>query len=221
VVRDVPAAWAIGLVSEIDGGGEARILRKRLPKEAGEGWAIVKLYGRRRGHSLWRRFRRGRAVAEGRGYVEVAARGVPTPPILLWGERRRFGLHETGLVATGFVDAYPVARTYRRTRNEDLLSAAVAELAFLHRAGLCHGDPRARNFLATRPRPTMFDLPSWSELTVAGQVEDLTRLLGSVVTLDGGPRLLDPLLEVYRSRMGELPAPAPDLRRRSEAFAAG
>ena len=159
--------------------------------------AVIKVYRPRPRHGLWRRFRTSRAIREGRGYRAFRARGVRTPLLLFYGERRRAGLWELGAVATLRVDAIPVDEAFARDRDDEMLHCAASVLADVHRAELAHGDPRLRNFLATRPRPMPFDLPSWGRLTGPAQERDLSRFLGSSAVLTKDPAFTASLLERY------------------------
>ncbi|MHC4470822.1 MAG: BUD32 family EKC/KEOPS complex subunit [Planctomycetota bacterium] len=220
VTEDLPADWAVGLWQDVRRQRTDEIQERPLPPVLAGRFAMVKLYPARNRHRILRRLRRGRAAREGRGYAEFAARGIPTPRLLLWGEKRRFGLHVMGIVATVRIYAPPVARAYRQTGEEEILAAAIEELAFIHRAGLVHGDALARNFLATRPRVTVFDLASWGRLRPASRIEDLSRFLGTAACLSGGTEICHRLLERYWSALGEMPVTIYELLPRVEAFVA-
>jgi len=184
-----------------------------LPGGAG---AILKVYRLRPRHGYWRRLRASRAVLEGAGYRAFRARGIPTPSLLFYGERRRFGLWEFGAVATARVDARSVSEAFSLDRDEGLLMEAASVLADVHRAELIHGDPRLRNFLATRPRPMPFDLPSWGPLTGSSQIGDLVRFLGSTLVLSGDEALTREVLDEY---LREGPRPSADVGSILEAAA--
>jgi tRNA A-37 threonylcarbamoyl transferase component Bud32 len=115
------------------------------------------------------------------------------------------------MVVTAKVAVGTVAEVYAETPGREWLEAVIDELVMIHRAGLTHGDPRTRNFLATRPRVTAFDLPSWSRRTRRSQVRDLVRCLGSVTKLVGETEVSDRLLFRYEESFGSLPAPADEL----------
>ncbi|MHC4859482.1 MAG: RIO2 family protein [Planctomycetota bacterium] len=190
VTEDLPADWAVGLWQDVRRQRTDEIQERPLPPVLAGRFAMVKLYPARNRHRM------------------------------LWGEKRRFGLHVMGIVATVRIYAPPVARAYRQTGEEEILAAAIEELAFIHRAGLVHGDALARNFLATRPRVTVFDLASWGRLRPASRIEDLSRFLGTAACLSGGTEICHRLLERYWSALGEMPVTIYELLPRVEAFVA-
>ena len=191
-----------------------------LPTSLGEGEAVVKLYRSRRGHNLVRRLRTGRARLEGEGYRAFEAAGIRTPRMLFYFEERRLGLHRLGVVATVRLPVLTVTRTWRASGDEGLFLEIAGELALVHAAGLAHGDPITRNFLATRPRPTIFDLATWGKLTPARQEEDIVRHLGSVTFLLREPRMVPSLLERYSETHPLPPLARNKWETRARSFAA-
>jgi len=86
-------------------------------------------------------------------------------------------------------------------------------------AGLAHGDPLVRNFLATQLTPTPFDLPSWSRLSRSSQFKDLIRFLGSVAGLTDCLELNRNLLARHSVRMKHLPGSVDDLLDGAQKYA--
>lgn len=217
VAPGVDAEWARWVWESRVRAGSERILlvdvRTGSPGEAAaragarvsEGTAVVKVYRPRRKHGLLRRLRASRAAREGRGYEAFATAGIPAVRLLFWGEERRWALFAVGAVATLRVDAEPVSVAYGRAPDDGLLERTAAALGAIHRAGLAHGDPRTRNFLATTPVPLAIDLPSWSPLGRRSQTQDLVRFLGSAAILTGGIERAKKLLEPYGADGPPLP----------------
>ena len=168
-----------------------------LPPSLGQGEAFLKVYRRRAKHGLLRRLRPGRAAREGSGYRAFAGRNIETPQLLFDLEERRKGLFEKGYIATVRIDAPTVAEAYVQEKDDHWLEATVKSLLNIHQAGLAHGDPRTRNFLATHPVPMPFDLPSWNPLSRVSQAVDLERLLGSVLLLTEDIQQVEYLLKLY------------------------
>jgi hypothetical protein len=219
VAPEVDAEWAREVWDAHVRSGRERLVIVDLPGErrdgssapAPTGTAFVKVYRPRAKHGLLRRLRPGRAAREGRGYEAFARAGLPAVRLLFWGEERRWALLRVGAVATLQVAAEPVSVAYGSAPREDLLQRTAAALGAIHRAGLAHGDPRTRNFLATMPVPLAIDLPSWSTLSRRSQTQDLVRFLGSALVLSGGIEGADKLLEVYGTEGLPLPVPSEEL----------
>lgn len=205
-------AWMLELWRRIDVEARARVSCV-APSDGGDE-VFVKVYRRRPEHRLLRRLGRGRAASEAAGFQAFARANLPVVPLLAWAEERRFGLLEKGMVVTAKVAVRTVAEVYAETQGREWLEAVIDELVTIHRAGLAHGDPRTRNFLATRPRVTAFDLPSWSRKARGAQVRDLVRCLGSVTKLVGEAGASHDLLSRYEESFGSLPAPVGELRTR-------
>jgi hypothetical protein len=217
---DLPEPWVREVVERATGRGKKSLAVE--PHETGE--ALVKVYRRRPRHGRWRRLRKSRAVREGEGYREFERRGIPSPRLLLYGERRRWGLWDFGVVATERVEVGTIDMVWPAGRDDGLLAAAAEVLAGIHGAGLAHGDPRLRNFLAARPRPLPFDLASWAPLTRSGHRRDLVRFLGSASLLTGDAGRVEELLARYAEdgpalpdSRGELLAAAADYAREKRA----
>jgi tRNA A-37 threonylcarbamoyl transferase component Bud32 len=182
LAEGVSPEWArdlVRLVLEKD----PREVMRHAPPPGWTGEAMVKIYVRRPKHNLLRLLRAGRSELEAAGYRAFSERGLTVPELILWGESRRRGLFEFGIVATLRIDAPSVAEAYAASQEEALLFATAEELGRIHKAGLAHGDPYARNFLATKPRPTPLDVASWSRLRKASQLKDLTRFACSIIKL--------------------------------------
>jgi tRNA A-37 threonylcarbamoyl transferase component Bud32 len=173
--------------------------------------AVVKIVRTRPAHSWLRRLRASRCVHEGRGYQAYARRGLRTPNLVAYGEERRRGLFVRGFVATQRVAARTVAEACAERPDASRLFATAEELAILHRAGVCHGDPRLRNFLDTRPRPLALDLASWSSMSHRALRQDVIRFVGSVLLLTKDPGLTAQLQDAVTRGLPALPAPAPTL----------
>ncbi len=196
-------------------------LERPLPPELGRGDCVLKLYPKRSRHNTVRRLRKGRALHEGEGYRAFQAAGLPTPMLILYGEYRRLGLHQLGLIGTRKIEAPTVTEHWREHGDATVFDGAAAALARVHAAGLTHGDALARNFLATEDETTVFDLASWGRFDGPNQIEDLTRLLGSVVFLTGNTERLPGLLEIYADRGPELTANTTTLVGRAEVHSRG
>jgi tRNA A-37 threonylcarbamoyl transferase component Bud32 len=176
-----------------------------LSEENPGGKAVLKVYVSKRRGDLPRRLKRSRAAHEGSGYLVFARAGIPVVPLLFWGEKRRLALFETGAVATLHMPADTVAQAFRKTSDDDLLKRAAAALGAIHRAGLAHGDPRVRNFLADGPLPTVIDLASWSRFSPRSQQNDLMRFLASAALLTGEIKKTEILLDIYINEGRPLP----------------
>ncbi len=176
-----------------------------MPPPGWTGETAVKVYTPRPKHGLVRLLRAGRAASEGAGYMAFVERGLPVPALVLWGESRKRGFFEFGIVVTQWVNAPSIAEAYALSPQDELLFSTAEELARIHKADLAHGDPYTRNFLATSPRPMPLDLTSWSPLRRASQLKDLTRFAGSVIKLTSDPKLVETVLLHYE-RIG-LPLP--------------
>lgn len=211
----IPAMW-----EECVTGTTKRISRWRFPGENGIA-VFVKVYRRKPSKGLLRRLKPGRAEREGAGYIEFSSREIEVPPLIAWGEERHWGLWELGVVVTKAVDARTVEQEFASSEDTDILFDTAKQLARIHLTGIAHGDPLARNFLATRPVPTPFDLPSWSRLTRASQRKDLIRFLGSMVILTGCPEMTRDLLSRYTNQMDNLPVTEEDLLNEAQKYALG
>jgi len=208
--------WAAALAMK---GTQGVVSHQAPPGRAGE--VMVKLYRFRQKDHLWRRLRTSRAVKEGAGYLAFQQRGLLVPELLVSGESRRWGLFELGLVVTTRVPAISVADEFASRGEPDLLFATARELSTIHLAGLAHGDPYTRNFLATRPRPMPLDIASWSRFGRASQLQDLTRFTCSILKLTGDPMRASALLQHYASAGLPLPISADALLDRARAYAEG
>lgn len=218
IARGVPEDWVRNLV--------VSIYEKRLGgvtcQTSPQGWTgeiFVKVYRRRPKHNLLRLLRASRAVLEGAGYLAFMERGLAVPELILWGESRRRGLFEFGIVATLRIDAPSVAEAYLASRDNALLFATAEELGAIHKAGLAHGDPYARNFLATQPRPTPLDVASWSRLGKASQIKDLTRFACSIIKMTDDLNLTKVALLHYERFGLPLPVSMDELLNRAIAYA--
>lgn len=218
LAEGVSPDWAREILTTIVPQRPAEVVRHG-PPPGSPGETAVKIYVRRPKHNLLRLLRASRAELEARGYRAFAARGLAVPELLLWGESRRRGLFEFGLVVTRWIDAPSVADTFLRTRDPALLFATAAELGVIHQAGLAHGDPYARNFLATKPRPTPLDVASWSKLRKASHVKDLVRFACSIIKMTADFKLAEATLLHYAESGRPLPLPVAELIRRAVAYA--
>lgn len=218
LVTDISADWIPAMWQECVNGSTDRTSRWKLPDEF-DITVFVKVYRRRPSHGLLRRLLPGRALHEGRGYVEFSNRGIHTVPLIAWGEERHWGLLERGVVVTRAIEANTVEEEFSNSEDTELLFATAEQLARIHVAGLAHGDPLVRNFLATQPTPTPFDLPSWSRLSRSSQFKDLIRFLGSVAGLTDCLELNRNLLARYAVRMKHLPGSVDDLLDGAQKYA--
>jgi tRNA A-37 threonylcarbamoyl transferase component Bud32 len=168
---------------------------------------FAKIYRRRPSHSIFRRMLPGRAMREGRGFLEFRRAGLPTVPLLAFGEKRSLGLFDLGLVLTVLVPAPTVADAFTEADGPALLTDSAEFLGKIHRAGLCHGDPRARNFIAGASGLLAFDLASYGPCRPKNQAEDVVRLLSSALVLSPDPDLSADLLASYREAGPALDVP--------------
>jgi len=218
LAEGVSEEWARTLVALLVKREPMGVMRYMAPP----GWTgetAVKVYTPRPKHGILRRLRTGRAAKEGAGYMAFTERGLSVPTLLLWGESRRWGLLKFGIVVTLWVDAPSVAEAYTSSQQEELLFSTAEELAQIHRAGLAHGDPYTRNFLATHPRPMPLDLTSWSRFGKASQLTDLIRFAGSVIKLTDDPNQAKAMLLHYERFGPQLPVSIDDLMNRAVACA--
>ncbi len=218
VVQGVSPAWARNLVAAVVEDKFENEIRHE-PPPGWKGQTAVKVYRRRPKHNALRLLRASRAVQEASGYRVFLERGLVVPELVLWGESRRWGFFEFGIVVTRWVDAPTVADAYTVTGQTELLLATAEELALIHKAGLAHGDPYARNFLATRPRPMPLDVASWSWLGTTSQIKDLTRFTCSLIKLTDDLNQAQTTLRHYERSGQPLPASVDELIRRAIAYA--
>jgi tRNA A-37 threonylcarbamoyl transferase component Bud32 len=218
LAEGVLADWARELVALV----QERKPREIMPYTPPPGWigeAMVKVYVRRPKHNLLRLLRAGRSKLEAEGYRAFKERGLAVPELILWGESRKRGLFEFGIVVTMRIDAPSVADAYAASRDDVLLLAVAEQLGRIHKAGLAHGDPYARNFLATKPHPTPLDVASWSKLSKASQVKDLTRFVCSIIKMTDDLNLAETALRHYENFGLPLPVSLEGLIRRAIAYA--
>lgn len=198
VKPEISDAWLFSAVGTAPAGEGRRHARVELPEG---GRAFVKTYNPRSKHSLLRRLRASRAIAEGEGYRAFAAAGIDTPELIAWGEVRRRFMWMRGIVITRLIDGPTVAEDYAARSDADMIIQAAECLARVHQAGLAHGDPRLRNFLVSGETILPFDLCSWGRLDERRRVEDLVKFLGSARTLVD-QELADRLLTRYSECAG-------------------
>lgn len=206
MLEGIPDDWIASIIRDpLEPEFGRRICYRQLPDAYGAGQTVVKVYLPKKKRRLLIRLKMGRAWREGHGYLEFQARGIQTVNLLFFGEERRFGLLKRGIVITQRVEAETVAKAYELNPRYELLERTADALARIHLAGLAHGDPRTRNFLATEPQPLTFDLPSWSFLTASNQNRDLVRFFGSAAATLGSEREIQRLIVRYRSPGLNLP----------------
>ena len=181
---------------------------------------FVKIYLRRKGHSLIRRLRPNRARREGAGLRAFASANLPTPRLFLYGDQRTRGLFERGVVVTAWVEMEDIATHYRATGDEEAIASALRILAETHHAGLAHGDACVRNFVLVDSKPVMIDLPSWGRLSNASRLADLTHFLGTTLYLTSDERVVDRMMAAYNEAHGRLPCARADLLHLARGFAA-
>jgi tRNA A-37 threonylcarbamoyl transferase component Bud32 len=206
-----PGDFVAAIWRRVDESTDGKRFVLPLPAPA-EGKAHVKIVRARAGHSWWRRLGTSRVAHEWRGFREFAARGVRVPELVAFGEERRLRLHRVSFLATRYVDALNLNRAHAAAPDRTRVVRAAEELAAIHAVGLCHGDPRMRNFLDTAPRPMTFDLASWSEHAPAAQRRDLVRFLGSAWLLMRDEALLDEVVTVWEAKLAKLPVARAQLR---------
>jgi hypothetical protein len=218
IQHNIPKDWLASILSEPLESQSGRVCYRPLPEALGSGEAAVKIYRVNKKRRLLKRMKVGRARREGEGYLCFHARGIQTVDLLLFAEERHLGLLTSGVVVTRKVDAETVAQSHTRNPRFELLEQTADTLSHIHLAGLAHGDPRTRNFLATKSGPLPFDLPSWSFLTAVSQRQDLVRFLGSTAALLGGVMGTRPLAARYRSHGLRLPCTEDELMDEVSAY---
>lgn len=199
---------------------DERVCRWR-PSEADALELFVKIYRRRSSHGFLKRIQSSRAIREGKGYLEFQQRGIETVPLMAWGEERQWGLWQRGIVVTKAINARTVEEEFATTGDLPLLIETCQQLCAIHSQGLTHGDPLARNFLATKPHPTPFDLPSWGQMTPSSHKKDLIRFLGSMLQLTENYEIMSDLLSRYTERIDNLPQSEEDLLQQAQIYARG
>ncbi|MBM4309360.1 MAG: hypothetical protein FJ119_00205 [Deltaproteobacteria bacterium] len=214
----VPQGWLCDIVRQA-AQDSSRSVRRAPAPPGWHGEVMIKRYRLRQNHGIIRRLKPGRSALEGSGYLAFRRCGLATPALLAWGESRRFLLFDFGIIVTQYVDAPSVAHVYAQTHDDALLADTARELARIHRAGLTHGDPFVRNFLATRPRPVAIDIASWSRFRRASQLKDLTRFGASVFKLTADPKRVKAVLVCYAQDAPALPDAIDRLVARAEAYA--
>ncbi len=161
--------------------------------------AFVKVYARRRAHNLLRRLRRGRAEKEAAGFKAFQSAGVPSVELMAWGEERRRGLWERGLVVTRFVNAPNLFSVLARSGDHDILRDGASFLAGLHKKGLAHGDAGLTNFLAGPSGLLALDLSEWAPECTTNRINDAARMAGSALAAGLPPDSADEFFEHYLS----------------------
>ncbi|HYD01552.1 MAG TPA: methyltransferase domain-containing protein [Phycisphaerales bacterium] len=179
----------------------------RLPLPSG-GEAFVKVYTRRRKHSLLRRLGQSRAAREAAGYAAFAKAAVRTPELLAWGERRKAGLWDASFIATRFIEAPSAADRFAngtppRSDLTDCLEAA-RFVGALHAKGIAHGDPGASNFLMTPGGITALDPGEQGPATAEAKAADAAQLVGSVLALGASQAQSEQVLRAYTQAAGPL-----------------
>lgn len=189
--RGVPEEWLAKTCDLALGSNQRRFVMDGPRGPAGP-QAFVKIVRRRPGHGVVHRLKRSRATLEAEGYLAFGRAGIPIPPLLAIGERRRLGLFELGFVATERVDAPDAAVLAASDPHGAAVMKVAVTLAKIHAAGLVHGDPLLRNFLLCAPPPESedagddlgvlpIDLGGFGAATRDARRRDLIRLLGSVL----------------------------------------
>lgn len=180
---------------------------------------FVKIYLRRKGHSLIRRLRPNRARREGAGLRAFAAANLPTPRLLLYGDQRTRGLFDKGVVVTARVEMESIASHYRATGDKEAIAQALRMLAKTHHAGLAHGDACVSNFVLVDSKLMMIDVPSWSRLSNASRLADLRKFLGTTLYLTSDERIVDRMMDVYNEAHGRLPRARAELMDQARTLA--
>jgi len=166
------------------------------------GEAFVKVYSRRRAHNLLRRLRRGRAEKEAAGFRAFQSAGVPSVELMAWGEERRRGLWERGLVVTRFINTPNLFSVLMRSRDHGILRDGAIFLANLHRKGLAHGDAGLTNFLPGPSGLLALDLSEWRRESTSGRINDAARMAGSALAAGLPPDSAEEFFEHYLTAAG-------------------
>jgi tRNA A-37 threonylcarbamoyl transferase component Bud32 len=192
---DSPAAHAFATLEQAYArGGEivstsARGCCRRV--EVGERRYYVKIYaGAGKGLRSW--LGRSRVRTEWENLVLFQSLGIPTPPVVAYGETRKRGCFHGGVLITAEVPDAVDLRTLAIRRDAHLLDAVwrrevlrrVADYTrCLHQAGFVHNDLNWRNILVTTegaPEVFFIDCPSgrwWPRLLREGRtIKDLAYL---------------------------------------------
>ena len=217
-VEEIPETWVRDLINRIVSSNIQKINVIRLPPNFSEEKAIAKIYQVRKRKKILSRLKKSRAIREGEGYRHFNALGIKTLELIVYGEERKCGLFQKGLVVTIYKPVDTLSEAYRKGKDFELLLNAAEMLALIHKTGVAHGDPRTRNFLATTPIPLPFDLPSWSKLKTKSHMQDLVRFLGSAAVLLEDPKKSQKLLHAYRRLVPNLPAKEESILHAAEQF---
>ena len=211
------AAWLKEAVSKAVAAKPGQRSYFRLPLPSG-GEAFVKVYTRRKKHSILRRLGQSRAAREATGYAAFAKAGIKTPELLAWGERRKMGLWDCSFIATRFIDA--PAADYRftsvvppRTDLSDCLAVA-RFVGNLHTKGITHGDPGVSNFLCTQDGLVALDPGEQGAATVEAKLADAAQLVGSVMALGASQAQCKQVADAYEQSAGNLATNADEFWRR-------
>lgn len=144
------------------------------------------------GKKLRRYLGRSRVCKEWKSLMHFAALGIPTPPLVAYGERRVLGLFRRGAVVTEQVDQAPslaelAARGDPRIRDRRWLGCLLEQIASntrrLHAGRFAHGDLNWRNILvklSEPPQALFIDCPAggrwFGPLLAYRKVKDLAHL---------------------------------------------
>ena len=195
-----------------------RINMMQLPHCFDEKKLLVKIYRVRKRCKIFSRLKKSRAICEGEGYRFFNELGIKTAQLVMYGEQRKWRLFQTGVVVTVYEEVDTITEAYLKTKDFSLLMKTSEVLGMIHNAGVTHGDPRTRNFLATSSGPLPFDLPSWSKLLDESQKQDLVRFLGSANILLKNTQRCSELLDVYNRVLSRLPCTKQDLLHAAEEY---
>ena len=218
VIEEIPETWVRDLIQRIVSSNAQQIDVIPLPPNFSEEKAMVKVYRVRKPKKILSRLKKSRAIREGEGYRHFNELGIKTIKLILYGEERKWGLFQKGVVVTIYKPVDTIAEAYRKRKDFELLLHAAEKLAIIHQTGVAHGDPRTRNFLATSPCPLPFDLPSWSKLRAKSQMQDLVRFLGSAAVLLEDATKSHRLLEVYKRLVPNLPGKGESILHAAEEY---
>lgn len=213
------AAWLKEAATKAAAAKQGQRSYFRLPLPNG-GEAFVKVYTRRKKHSLLRRLGQSRAAREAAGYAAFAKAGIKTPELLGWGERRKMGLWDCSFIATRYIDAPSADHRFTnvvppRTDLSDCLAAA-RFVGTLHTKGITHGDPGVSNFLCTGGPEGLVALDPGEQgpATVEAKLADAAQLVGSVMALGANQAQCKQIADAYEQSAGNLAASADEFWRR-------
>ena len=218
VAGAVSDSWIIELTKRLD-----TIPRKReksnrwiglvsMPTKFGAKEAFVKvveyrtILGRRFWkHNVLKRLRPGDAFKEAQNYMKFKKLGLPTPNLILYGERWRWGLCHRGIVVTERVCAPNLRKRLKQTEDIQWGMVAIDALVKIHNSGYSHGDANLQNFIFDGSKVLFLDLGNSKRLNNKTKLHDLICMATSVIRLTNQEEIAYSLLTRYENSSLSLP----------------